>query len=354
MASYVEYKMYLKDHILEYLPEEYQGAAITFEKRIKERGMEKEGIAIKKRGANISPILYLPQPQDIEGIRIPEDMPDIFRDLAQVRMAAEIGAQMLGVGQDEQDYEKIKPKIYPSLMKQDWNKELLSKGPSRNLSDLAIQYRIELEQLPMGRASIPIPNEMMEYYHVTEEDLYQQCIKNIRDQERVQLMGMMEDKEIIEDASQLPCNPELLIRPIGWGELNRQSLRRKLLTITDREGRDGAGMICDPDLLPAIAERAGQDIVVLPSSTQELILAGADDLIDSQYADQMVQTINETQVEQEIWLSDHAYAFSREGRELMTLKEYEDRQMEKNPMWEVLRRTASRHPDFLQGKEWDR
>ena len=53
MASYEEYKMYLKDHILEYLPEEYQGAAITFEKRIKERGMEKEGIAIKKRGANI-------------------------------------------------------------------------------------------------------------------------------------------------------------------------------------------------------------------------------------------------------------------------------------------------------------
>ena len=68
----------------------------------------------------------------------------------------------------------------------------------------------------------------------------------------------------------------------------------------------------------------------------------------------MVQTINETEVEQEIWLSDHAYAFSREGRELMTLKEYEDRQMEKNPMREVLRRTASRHPDFFQGKEWDR
>ena len=89
----------------------------------------------------------------------------------------------------------------------------------------------------------------------------------------------------------------------------------KMIIVTNKEKVNGAVAICDKELLSNIAREHNSNLVILPSSIHECIIH-IDNNPDMEMYSNMVREINETQVEPEEVLSDHAYFFNKETCEI--------------------------------------
>ena len=83
----------------------------------------------------------------------------------------------------------------------------------------------------------------------------------------------------------------------------------------NKEKVNGAVAICDKELLSNIAREHNSNLVILPSSIHECIIH-IDNNPDMEMYSNMVREVNETQVEPEEVLSDHAYFFNKETCEI--------------------------------------
>lgn len=89
----------------------------------------------------------------------------------------------------------------------------------------------------------------------------------------------------------------------------------RMIIVTNKEKVNGAVAICDKELLSNIAREYNSNLVILPSSIHECIIH-IDNNPDMEMYSNMVREVNETQVEPEEVLSDHAYFFNKETCEI--------------------------------------
>ena len=89
----------------------------------------------------------------------------------------------------------------------------------------------------------------------------------------------------------------------------------KVIVVTNKANVNGAVAICDKELLSNIAREYNSNLVILPSSIHECIIH-IDNDPDMEMYSSMVREVNETQVEPEEVLSDHAYFFNKETCEI--------------------------------------
>ena len=59
--NFEEFKEYVKDHILEYLPESYSAAKVTIQSVVKNNDWKLDGLTVRNEHSNISPNIYLNQ-----------------------------------------------------------------------------------------------------------------------------------------------------------------------------------------------------------------------------------------------------------------------------------------------------
>lgn len=89
----------------------------------------------------------------------------------------------------------------------------------------------------------------------------------------------------------------------------------KMIIVTNKKKVNGAVAICDKELLSNIAKEHNSNLVILPSSIHECIIH-IDNNPDMEMYSNMVREVNETQLEPEEVLSDHAYFFNKETCEI--------------------------------------
>lgn len=83
----------------------------------------------------------------------------------------------------------------------------------------------------------------------------------------------------------------------------------------------GAACIAYPEVLDMAGKILNDDYYVLPSSIHEVVLVPESKGMEPDEMDAMVMDINETQVEEEEILSNHAYIYERKARRL-TMRKY--------------------------------
>lgn len=88
-----------------------------------------------------------------------------------------------------------------------------------------------------------------------------------------------------------------------------------MLVLTNKEKIYGASTICDIELLKELSKRRNSNLVVLPSSIHECLVVFDDNPYMDMYND-MVASVNETEVSPEERLSNHAYFFDKETGKL--------------------------------------
>ena len=79
----------------------------------------------------------------------------------------------------------------------------------------------------------------------------------------------------------------------------------------------GAACILYDGLLKRLAGQMGADLYIIPSSIHEVLLVPARNGIEKEDIDRMIQEVNNTVLEPEEFLSDHAYYFSREQNKIL-------------------------------------
>ena len=298
MMEFNEFCEYLKDHVKEYLPEEFQDANVTVARMQKNNGTELMGLSIRTEGCTISPNIYLDN-------YFSEYQQGMDIDLACERIAKmhiehmNPGQALAGIVDKFQDTDFIKSHVVISLVNAQKNEKLLSEVPHQLKEDLAILYRVYLGNEGENVGTVLVRNEHMKTWGLTKEELHECAMKNSRELMPVE----------VEDIGSVLAGMGIgMPFPEGPAE-------SMLYVISNKQRVGGAAGIIYSDCLEKLSEKLGSDLYILPSSVHETLALSAGNSEVSELA-QMVKEVNATQVSPEEQLSDHVYRYDAKAKTL--------------------------------------
>ncbi len=212
------------------------------------------------------------------------------------------------------DYEVMKHNIVMQAVPTDANRAMLKSVPHKEIEDISIVYRFQLESLDGREATVLITNEMLAGYGITP-------------------------RQLMADAERLaPVKNPMVVRPIGdmIAEMlgmpdavdPAPSEERFLMVATVPDGRNGAGILGYPDFFKRASEAVKGDFFLLPSSVHEVLLLPDDGAPNVAVLNDMISSINETEVQPEDRLGDEAYHYDAKTQIFEKATAHEKRMME--------------------------
>lgn len=317
--DYENFKSYITEHIMEYLPEEYQGADISFVKGVKNNDTVLEGLQIREKDARIVPVLYINGAY--EAYQGGEEIDDVVSKLADSYMESSIKEKGfipdMPLSEIEQ-YERVKDKIFCRLVNREANKKLLQDRPFTPVEDLAVTYHIRIKSSGDGIGSIAITDEMMSLYGVDAAELHEQAMANMEklsptvirplNEIMVDLMlpGFMQEHEVSEAVAR-----ENLEMAIQW---NIPEDAPEIICVSNASGINGAACIVSPEVQQKVAEKIGGDYYVLPSSVHEVLAVPKTEDFHCAALQDMVQSVNGSEVREDEVLSGRVYEYNAKDR----------------------------------------
>ncbi len=277
--------------------EELKGSAgVSIYTAQKYNGTLRRGLLFCEHGSNVSSTIYLEEYYRLfrEGQTVDFIAGEVLRLYRRIRFRGSWKEEKI------RDYSELKRKIVYRLIHRERNQELLKDMPYIPYLDLAIVFYILFEVSEYGTAAMPVKTEHLSLWNVSKEQIYTRAC----------------------------CNTEQLL---PW---EFRTMRSVLAGLTDREETDhdaeeeaiyvlsnhlrsfGAAAALYPGRLEEIGEYLGEDYYVLPSSVHEMIVIKKSAASGKDFLSTMVSEINETQVEAEEVLSDHAYYYDRVRKKL--------------------------------------
>lgn len=293
--DYKEFAEKLEEMVKKELGED---AGIQRTGALKNNGVRKDGLTYFCGAAHISPVVYLQDLYDDYqgGISLEEcarqaagDLKKMQRDGADARMFAETIT----------DWERNRGDVFPVLLKRSTNAELLERLVHRPWLDLEVCYRLCLGNEAGCSAGIRVDHRLLACWGITEDGLHTQAFRNMEGAGYC-LAGMC---DVLREF--MPFVPDM-----------EEGGLPELMILTNRTKLYGAAGILKTELLGEYADRIGKNLFILPSSIHECLVMADDGHTDVWELDTMVREVNATQLLPEDVLSDHAYYFDREKREV--------------------------------------
>lgn len=302
------------------------GVEIKTHKVYKNNGILLQGICALEKGKNIAPTVYLNQffEKYRKGVTFGQIIRDIvhFMECNQVSNNLDVDFFL--------DYEKVRKRLVLRLIHREKNQELLEHIPYLKFQDLAIVCHCIMFTEEIGNGSILIHRHHLKSWGVEEETLFQDAFENspkIEPYSILKMSDMMKNvlrdsvKEQIEEVCEedFEQKEELLNYTLEKmaKEIEERNIPMYVLTNTKRYY--GAASLVYPDMLENIGEMLKEDFYILPSSVHEIIFVGKTNCVDSFVLNEMVAEVNQTQVEEEEWLSDHVYLYQRANQKLISI-----------------------------------
>lgn len=213
-----------------------------------------------------------------------------------------------------EDYDRMKDALTVDLVPVAGNEEKLAQIPHKNVEDMALVYRFEEESSVYGSASILVTNEMLTVYDITADQLHEDAMKAAVQNRPAKLHNMNDVmRDMMGDMS-------------GLFPMNEPS---PLWVATVEGGQNGAGVIQYPGFLDQAAEALGGDFYVLPSSVHEVLLVADNGSMELGYLEEMVRSVNETEVSPAERLSNNVYHYDSEAHIFENARTFEAREAEK-------------------------
>lgn len=250
-------------------------------------------MTIRKPESNLSPVFYLdPLYQTyLSG----DTMDDIFERLCQtLERSKDEGLDISFLS----SIDEVKDKVIFKLISKEKNKKMLQNVPHHEYLDFAIVFSIVVSSSEQESATAMVSNRLLENWGITESELLSLAMTNTQRLLPAQLNTM---KDIVGEL----IYPD----PAGCDFIEQDD--SGMYVLSNQKKLFGASCILYTDLLKNLANQIDSDFYVLPSSLHEVILVPAKDNEElAKYSD-LVQTVNQSAVQPEEILSDHAYYFSR-------------------------------------------
>lgn len=264
----------------------------------KNNDMKLKGLIIKEYGINIAPTIYLNSFYNdyIEGRPLDYVEQDIIQCYRECKFK-----ESFDMG-DFTEWERARQHIVFKVVNYERNEELLRDVPHLRFLDLAVVFNCLLATDKKGSATILIHNKHMKYWKTAKEELYIAASENtpkllpFKFRQLSQIVGNMVDTE---------------------ESINMQDVARSMYILTNEPAINGAGCILYHDVLKDFSEKMGKDLYILPSSVHETLIIPEKEGMSLGWCSQMVRDVNASDVRPDEILSDRAYKYVRETREII-------------------------------------
>lgn len=189
-----------------------------------------------------------------------------------------------------------KKSLFVKLVNTERNESLVEQSISKEFLDLSAVVRVVLKMDKEGMASMALSKGDAEILGMTEEEIYAAALANTLRLFPPKLMNLGRYVE-------MSIGSEL---PLGEDEVTTYIL-------TNQKEVDGAIYFMSPEVVGAIAEALEDDLYILPSSVNEVLLVRASELEDGvDELKEMVRDANETVVAEKDILSYNVYHYDKE------------------------------------------
>ncbi len=272
---------------------EYYGdsATVKYSDVVKNNGLIRHGLCVKKNGSNCAPTIYLDD--FYEEYAKGRDFEAVLSDVINLFEKHEIKGQVdLGF---ITDFDAIYDRICFRLIDSVRNEERLKNMPYRLVEDLAVTYFISLGVLGI-EGNITVDNMLMKIWDVTEEDLYEAAMDNTPELLPAKIVSM----------------GDFIGERTGDTRFASYFTGNRFLVASNTNFVGGAAVVIYPGLLKEVGDMMESDFYIIPSSRHEVIMIAASEIINGAFnLKDMVKCVNETSVLPEDVLSDNLYYFDR-------------------------------------------
>lgn len=312
--NYNEFKDYVKEHVLDYLPAKYEEAKVYIRQSVKNNGVVWDGLTIENPNEttypNMFPTIYLNAAyEDYQRGRgleeIVANIADVYIEHIEPKEQYQFNFDLAQI----KDYEVVKEYIYPKVSNLQSNIKRLSDIPYTQKEDLAITYHIWANGNEESMGSITINNNLMEMYGISMDTLHEQAMNNMEKISPPQfeplvdtVVGVMA-QELAQETGVTLEEAEKLIADMISEE------RVKVYCLSNESRVNGAAYIMREDVQQMVAEKLGGDYYVIPSSIHETLILPKSENMSFQRLQDMVQDVNAMCVSEEEVLSDGVYQY---------------------------------------------
>lgn len=277
--SYEGFKEYFWEQLKNTLSE---GIELQEQNCLKNNDLQVEMLTCKEEGKNLTPRIRT------------REFYDLYRQQG-MKTAVEVAIEILGdrrkvdVHKVIEPWEVMKSGVNVEVINYEWNQERLKKEKMvyEKILDLAIVFTVNLREDKDFKMTIT--SGLLEQWKITKDELISVAYENFAKAD----YAIISYEDVMEQLLGLRIESELCVL------LNRSKLR-------------GASGMLRIDLLQDLADKKESDLLILPSSVNEvLLLAEEDNILDMDSAKKMVEDINRDYVDEEERLSDNIYTYKR-------------------------------------------
>lgn len=299
MLNYEDYQKYLVENISENLWE-YNIEEVTLKHVTKNNGVELDGLVIKEEGNNIAPNIYL-EGYYADYLKHGDEeraLADIAKAYKNVRIPESIDADKL----TDRDY--VLDNAYLTVVNYEKNYKELKDVPHKRVNDLALTVRCMVEQHNEGISSYRINNANLAMLDITPAQLFERAQENTLELFPPTLRSTI---DVIEELSGAPLPEEMHEMP-------------EIYVLSNTYSTNGATYMAYPDIIKEKLQEVGvTNAYILPSSVHEVIIIPDDGCGDKDVYNDMVKTINRTELDAKDILSDNVYYISENEKEITQL-----------------------------------
>ncbi len=295
--DYITFKKMASEKILDYMPEEFKDYTVKVE-TVWKTNRNMDGLRLMSpctRDGMAVPVVYL------------EHMYRHYKGTGSISIVLEDAAQLLIAGFAEAgktgriSFTEPEKRVIMSLVNTGQNMEMLQHVPNRQFHDLSVVYRYVVETGIGGISSVLVNNNVADMLGMDEVQLFKTAKRNT-----LELMGLAVKplseamKEILINEGMAERDAEVFVKLPGK--------KNSVYVITNKAGWNGAVCMMYDAVLQKLAQKMGSDMVLLPSSVNEVLAAPAGIETPESLAD-MVKEVNIAAVEEEERLSDNVYYY---------------------------------------------
>ena len=277
--SYEGFKEYFWEQLKNTLSE---GIELQEQNCLKNNDLQVEMLTCKEEGKDLTPRIRT------------REFYDLYRQQG-MKTAVEVAIEILGdrrkvdVHKVIEPWEVMKSGVNVEVINYEWNQERLKKEKMvyEKILDLAIVFTVNLREDKDFKMTIT--SGLLEQWKITKDELISVAYGNFAKAD----YAIISYEDVMEQLLGLRIESELCVL------LNRSKLR-------------GASGMLRIDLLQDLADKKESDLLILPSSVNEvLLLAEEDNIRDMDSVKKMVEDINRDYVDEEERLSDNIYTYKR-------------------------------------------
>ena len=279
-------------------------AEVTIQKVEKLQGESYVGLSVRPEGKNAAVTMNLHELHD-QVVENPKRLAAVMSEFLSGLDKALEQIPQVDVKQFT-EYENVKGNLMMQVIPVEPNKEKLEQIPHKTIEDIAVVYRIDVSDSRHHNASVLVTNQMMDQFGITPEQLHMDAVISQMETHPPTLKNMSE-----------------MMAEMSGGMMDMPESPMWVATVEG--GLNGAAVVQIPEFMDQAAEKLGGNFFVLPSSIHECLFIKDDGEFQRPQLEEMVQSVNATEVSAADFLSDSVYHYDSEARVFEKATTFESR-----------------------------